>query len=90
MAQIYFEIDTKGYTIRQTYITLYWGNKVHILSGTIKQKWPLLKPIQSVWGAKVEFNAYFLILKILEINFLILEIPFVILENDFLILEKDF
>ncbi len=40
-----------------------------------------------VWGAKVEYNAYFLIL---EINFLILEIHFLILENDFLILENQF
>ena len=45
-----------------------------------------------VWGAKVEFNAYLLILKkyflILEINFLILEIHFLILKIQFLILEK--
>ncbi len=43
----------------------------------------------NVWGAKVEFNAYFLILEIhfliLEINFLILEVQFLILENEFLI-----
>ena len=54
-----------------------------------------------LWGAKVEFNTYFLILKhiskILEINFLILkntafcnEKDFLILENQFLILENIF
>ncbi len=46
----------------------------------------------ALWGAKVEFNAYFLILEIhfliLEIHFLILEIKFLILENQFLILEN--
>ena len=40
-----------------------------------------------IWGAKVEFNAYILILKkyflILEIHFLILAIEFPILENVF-------
>ncbi len=36
-----------------------------------------------VWGAKVKFNADFLILKT---YFLILEIHFLILENDYLIL----
>ncbi len=47
---------------------------------------------QLLWGAKVEFNAYLLILKkyflILEIHFLIFKNEFLILENDFLILEN--
>ena len=40
-----------------------------------------------LWRAKMEFNAYFLILKN---HFLILEIQFLILENELLILENEF
>ncbi len=66
---------------------LIWGNEFLILENqtifSVIRKW-ISSTSQS---AKVEFNAYFLIL---EIHFLILEIHFLILEIQFLKLEKNF